>query len=75
MIATNVEGKEGEVDVHFFLFFSDNTQQDANFIIAAKHYVYSEILPKLFPDGTEIEALFESDGAGSFNCNLMKAVM
>jgi hypothetical protein len=75
MIATNVEGKEGEIDVTFSLFFTDDTQQDAFAIIAAKHYVYSEILPQLFPSGTEIEVFFESDGAGAYNCHAMKGVM
>lgn len=75
MIMTNTEGKVGEVDVTFFLFFSDDTQQDTNYVLAGKHYIYSEMLPKLFPEGTDIKVRFESDGAGCYNCNLAKAVM
>lgn len=73
MVLTNVEEKEGEVDVHFFFFFSNDTLQDTNFVLAGKAYVYNEFLPTQFPDGTKIEAFFESDGAGAFNSNLAKA--
>ena len=33
------------------------------------------MLPKLFPEGTDIKVRFESDGAAAYNCNLAKAVM
>ena len=75
LIMTNTQRRDGKHDVMYFLFFSDDTQQDANYVLAAKHYIYSNVLPGLFPDGTEIKVHFESDGAGCFNCTLLKATM
>ena len=57
----------------FVLLFSNDTTQDANFILSAKAYIYSEFVPTLFPDdiGT-INVKFESDGAGCFNSSALK---
>ena len=73
MILTNVDSKEGTVDVNFVLLFSNDTTQDANFVLSAKAYIYSEFVPTLFPDdiGT-INVKFESDGAGCFNSSALK---
>ncbi|KAL7554990.1 hypothetical protein ACHAWF_018659 [Thalassiosira exigua] len=63
------------VNVHYYLFFSNDTKQDANFVLSAKAALYTEILPALFPDDTEqINVHFRADGAGTFNCNLAKSV-
>ena len=68
MVMTNVDGKEGQVDVHFFFFFfSNDTAQDSTFVMAGKAYIYSEFLPTQFPDDTKIKSHFESDGAGAYN--------
>ena len=75
MILTNIEGKVGEVDVNFIFLFSDDTTQDANFVAAGKHYIYSEFLPSIFPAGVKIKAYAESDAAGALNCNLAKSLM
>lgn len=75
MLMSNVEQKEGVVDVHFYLFFSDDTTQDTNFVLAAKHHVYNNIVPSLFPKGTKVKVKFESDGAGCFNSYLAKAAL
>jgi len=64
---------EGEVNAEYFYFFSDDTCQDANMVMAAKAYIYGEHLPTLFPEGTSIEVKFETDGAGCFNSALLKA--
>jgi len=73
MILTNVDSKEGTVDVNFVLLFSNDTTQDANFVLAAKAYIYSDFLPTLFPDDIEtINVNFESDGAGCFNSSILK---
>lgn len=75
MLMSNPEQKEGVVDVHFYIFFSDDTTQDTNFDLAAKDYVYNNIVPSLFPEGTQVKVKFESDGAGCFNSHLAKAAM
>lgn len=75
MVMTNQEQIEGFVDVRFYLFFSDDTTQDTNFVLAGKHYIYTTIIPSLFPNGTKAKVRFESDGAGSFNSNLAKAAL
>ena len=76
MIITNTEQKEGEVDVQFYFFFSDDTKQDSNFVLCGKHYIYKEILPRLFPNNVRpIKVLFESDGAGAYNSFLAKGAM
>ena len=75
MILTNIDGKVGEVDAHFIFLFSDDTTQDANFVAAGKHYIYSEFLPSIFPDNMNIKVYAESDGAGALNCNLSKSLM
>ncbi len=65
--------EEGEVYAEYFYFFSDDTCQDANMVLAAKSYIYNEHLPTLFPEGVTIQVKWETDGAGCFNSNLMKA--
>ena len=75
MVISNQEQHEGFVDVRFYLFFSDDTTQDTNFVLAGKHYIYKEIIPSLFPETAKVKIRFESDGAGSFNSNLAKAAM
>eukprot|EP00984_Skeletonema_dohrnii_P019003 scaffold9000_cov72-Skeletonema_dohrnii-CCMP3373.AAC.4 len=65
--------QEGEVYAEYFYFFSDDTCQDTNMVLAAKSYIYKEHLPTLFPEGTAIQVKWETDGAGCFNSNLMKA--
>ena len=65
----------GEVDVHFIFLFCDDTTQDANFVAAAKCYVYSKFLPSIFPDGVKIKVYAESDGAANFVCHLSKSLM
>ena len=56
-------------------FFSDYTLQDSQFVLAGKAYIYNEFLLKEFPDIDAIETEFESDGAGAFNSNMVKACM
>ena len=75
MVYTNQEQKETEVDVNFYFLFSDDTQQDSNHVIAGKHYIYTEVLPNLFPEDTSIEVLCATDGAGAFNSCLVKSLM
>jgi hypothetical protein len=75
MLMSNAELKEGVVDVHFYVFFSDDTTHDNNFVLAAKHYIYNNIAPSLFPEGTQVKVKFESDDAGCFNSHLAKATM
>ena len=75
MVLTNAEGKDGEVDVHFFFFFSNDTTADTNFVLAGKSYIYSEFLPKELPEAQRIKVRFESDGAAAFNSNTAKACM
>jgi len=50
MIITNVDSKEGTVNVNFVLLFSNDTTQDTNFALSAKAYIYSEFIPTFFPD-------------------------
>ena len=70
------DGSGDEIDVNFHLLFSNDTTQDANFVLSAKAALYGEILPTLFPDDIEtIDVHFRSDGAGCFNCNAAKAAM
>ena len=75
MVLTNLQEKVGEVDVHFFLFFSDDTQQDSYFVAAGKDYIYSEFLPSIFPDDVTVKVYYESDGAGCYNSYVSKALM
>ena len=76
MIVTNTEQEKGEVDVQFYFFFSNDTQQDSNFVLAGKLYIYLEVLPKLFSESVPtIKVYFESDGAGAYNSFLAKGAM
>ena len=76
MVITNTEQENETVDVHFYLLFSDDTTQDANFVLSAKAALFETVLPNLFPEETEkIECHFRADGAGCFNCNVVKAAM
>ena len=71
-----IASSDGQIDVHYYLFFSDNTTQDANFVLSAKAALYTEILPSLFKqDFKKINVHFRSDGAGCFNCAVAKSVM
>jgi hypothetical protein len=74
MVISNTKEKTG-VDVSILFFFSDDTLQDSQFVLAGKAYIYTEFLPKEFPDIDVIETEFESDGAGTFNSNMAKACM
>ena len=65
---------DGE-DVSTMFFFSDDTLQNSQFVLAGKAYIYNEFLPKEFPDIHVIETEFESDGAGASNSNMAKACM
>jgi hypothetical protein len=76
MVMTNTGQNDNEIEVHFYLMFSDDTLQDANFVLSAKAALYETILPTLFPEDTEkIDVHFRTDGAGCFNCNILKAVI
>lgn len=75
MTITNQEQKANEVTVQMCFLFSDDTLQDSNYVITGKHFVYNEILPPLFPDGSKIKVKWESDGAGAFNSCLCKSLM
>ncbi len=75
MVLTNAEEKVGEVDVHFFFFFSDDTKQDSYFVSAGKQYIYSEVLPSLFPKNMTVKVKAESDGAAAFNSNSAKGLI
>ena len=83
MVMKRHEREEGEediedddrIDVSFYLFFSDDTTQDANFVLSAKAALYDRILPGLFPAAEKIKVHFRADGAGCFNSNLTKAAM
>ena len=63
-----IDGKR-EVLYHFFI--SDDTNQDAEAVLCAKHYLYSEVLPKYNVKRVK----FRSDGAGCFSSNDAKAAM
>ena len=78
MVVTPCDDTEtsDEVGVNYYLLFSNDTTQDANFVLSAKAALYTEILPTLFPhDIGVINAHFRTDGAGCFNCNAAKAAM
>ena len=75
MVISNTKEKTSGVDVSTIFFFSDDTLQDSQFVLAGKAYIYNEFLPKEFPDIDVIETEFESDGAGAFNSNMAKACM
>ena len=80
MVITPCADSDDGVNVHFYLFFSNDTTQDANFVLSAKAALYGDILPTLFPDDIRekygsIYAHFRCDGAGCFNCNSAKAAM
>ena len=63
-----IDGKR-EVLYHFFI--SDDANQDAEAVLCAKHYLYSEILPRY----NVKKVKFRSDGAGCFSSNDAKAAM
>ena len=69
--------EDDKVDVHFYLFFSNDTTQDSQFVLSAKAAMYTEVLPELFrPDGVDkINVHFRADGAGCFNSNPARSVM
>lgn len=73
MVLSNQEKKEGLVDAHYFLFFSNDTTQDTTFVLSAKAYVYDVFIRSHFQDVELVKVHFESDGAGAFNSNLAKA--
>lgn len=58
-----------EVMYHFFL--TDDTTQDAEAVLCAKHFLYSVILPA----HGKTEVKFRSDGAGCFSSKEAKSAM
>ena len=77
MVITPPDDKDERVNVHYYLFFSNDTTQDANFVLSAKAALYSEVIPTLFPEDnrTAIDAHFCADGAGALSCNAAKSVI
>ena len=58
-----------EVMYHFFL--SDDTTQDAEAVLCAKHFLYTEV----FPLYGKKKVRFRSDGAGCFSSKEAKSAM
>ena len=63
-----INGKQ-EVFYHFFI--SDDVNQDAEAVLCAKHFLYSEVLPRYNVKSVK----FRCDGAGCFSSNDAKAAI
>lgn len=63
--------KDDSRKVFYHLFLSDDTTQDSEAVICAKHYLYTVILPKY---GVK-KVRFRSDGAMCFSSKEAKAMM
>jgi len=74
-VISNTKEKTDGVDVSTIYFFSDDTLQDSQFVLAGKACIFIEFLPKEFPYINVIDTEFESDGAGAYNSNMAKACM
>lgn len=68
-IHRKVESGKMETTYHFFV--TDDTTQDAEAVICAKHYLYTKILPNM--DLKKVH--YRSDGAGCFSSKEAKAMM
>ena len=62
-------GKTVKVLYHFFL--SDDTAQDSESVLCAKHFLYNEVLPRY----GKTKVNFCSDGAGCFSSKEAKSGM
>ena len=58
-----------EVQYHFFL--SDDTTQDTEAVLCAKHFLYTVVLPTY----GKVKVRFRSDGAGCFSSKEAKSAM
>ena len=61
----------GEKKVVYHFFISDDTNQNSEAILCAKHYLYSVVLPTYGIKSVK----FRCDGAGAFNSKQIKAAM
>ena len=66
----HIKTKEG-IKVIYHLFISDDTHQDAEAVLCAKHFLYQVVLPTY----NVKEIKFRSDGAGCFSSMEAKAAM
>jgi hypothetical protein len=66
----HIKTKEG-IKVIYHLFISDDTHQDAEAVLCAKHFLYQVVLPTY----NVREIKFRSDGAGCFSSMEAKAAM
>lgn len=67
----HLDSKGQKRDVHYHFFITDDATQDTEAVLCAKHYLYSEVLPKY---GIK-KVNFRSDGAACFSSKEAKASM
>ena len=70
MIIVNRPGCPGEKDVQFVFMVSNDTGQTDLQVLAAKAYIYTELLPELYPQVKKVR--LRADGAGCFNSKLQR---
>lgn len=61
----------GQPEVLYHFFISDDANQNAEAVLCAKHFLYAEVLPRY----NVKEVKFRSDGAGCFSSNDAKAAL
>ena len=63
--------QDGSTKVYYHFYHSDDTLQDSEAVLCAKHYLYTKVLPQF-----NIKKVhFRSDGAGCFSSKESKASM
>lgn len=67
----HLKGEDGKKKVLYHFFLSDDTTQDTEQVLCAKHFLYSEVLPVY---GIK-KVCFRSDGAMCFSSKEAKATM